>query len=85
MVPSPCKAVIDWDRHDDRDEDRHGDRHDDRDEDRSGKGGWVKDFVLDLGAHDPNREIQVVLADHDLAYVPANGSNGNGHGSRRNR
>jgi Ca2+-binding RTX toxin-like protein len=84
-APSPCKPVIDWDRHDDRDEDRHGDRHDGRHEDRSGKGGWVKDFVLDLGAHDPNREIQVVLADHELAYVPANGSNGNGHGSRRNR
>jgi hypothetical protein len=74
-------------RDDDRDYGRHDrrDRHDHRDEDRGGKGGWLKDFVLDLGAHDPNREIQVVLADHELAYAPANGSNGNGHGSRRNR
>jgi PKD repeat protein len=84
-VPPPCKPVIDWGRHDDRDEDRHGDRHDGRHEDRSGKGGWVKDFVLDLGSLDPNRDIQIVLADHDLASVPANGSNGNGHGPRRNR
>jgi len=69
MVPSPCKAVIDWDRHDDRHDHRGGDRH----EDRSGKGGWVKEFVLDLGSLDPNRDIQVVLPDHALASDPGNG------------
>jgi Ca2+-binding RTX toxin-like protein len=88
-APSPCRPVIDWDRHDDQDEDRHGDRNDGRYGDRRGQSGsargWVKDFVLDLGAHDPNRDVQVVLSDHDLAYTPANGSNGNGHGSRRHR
>ena len=45
----------------------------------------MKDFVLDLGAHDQNREIQVVLADRELAYAPANGSNGNGHEAGRKR
>jgi len=88
--PKPCKPVIDWDRdndhHDKRDHrDHHGNRHDHRHDDRGGKGGWVKDFVLDLGTHDPNKDIQVVLADHDLAYASANGRNGNGQGPRRHR
>jgi hypothetical protein len=77
--------VIDWDRHDDRDEDRHGDRHEDRHGKSGSARGWLKDFVLDLGAHDRNKDIQVVLSDHDLASAPANGRNGNGHGSRRHR
>jgi hypothetical protein len=45
-------------RHDDRGEDRkHGDH---RDDDHPSKDGWVKDFVLDLGGHDANKDIQIV-------------------------
>jgi Ca2+-binding RTX toxin-like protein len=81
-APSPGKPVSAWDRGDDRyDHHRGGGRH----EDRSGKGGWVRDFVLDLGTLDPNRDIQVVLADHELACAPASGGNANGHGSQRHR
>jgi Ca2+-binding RTX toxin-like protein len=46
---------------------------------------WLKSFVLDLAEDDPNRDIRVILADHGHAHAPANGYNGNGHGSRRNR
>jgi PKD repeat protein len=83
-VPGSCKPRIDWDRHDDtRHQWDHRGHRDLWDGDHSGTGGWVKDFVLELGALDPNRDIQVVLADHDLAYASANGRNG--HSSQRGR
>jgi PKD repeat protein len=90
-APNPCKPVIDWnwddDRHDDPrhpwDHRGHRDGWDDPStgSGQGGPGGWVKAFVLDLGAHDPNRDIQVTLAGPDQAYASANGPNG--HGSRR--
>jgi hypothetical protein len=45
----------------------------------------LKPILLDLGEDDPNQAIQVVLADHELAYAPANERNGHGHISRRMR
>jgi hypothetical protein len=90
-APNPYKPVIDWnwddDRHDDPrhpwDHRGHRDGWDDPStgSGQGGPGGWVKAFVLDLGAHDPNRDIQVTLAGPDQAYASANGRNG--HGSRR--
>jgi PKD repeat protein len=53
-APEPCRPVIDWDRVDD-------DRHDARP--GYSKGGWVKDFVLELAADpDPNEDIRIELA-----------------------
>jgi hypothetical protein len=51
-APKPCKPVIDWDR----DDDHHGGGRDGK-----AKAGWLKDFVLDLGGHDVNKDLRIVL------------------------
>jgi hypothetical protein len=56
----------DRDQHDHRgdgERDRHEQRagHDRRADKQGGRGGWLKDFVLDLGGHDPNKGICLTL------------------------